>query len=68
VREQVGPVAALKRIDVVPAMPKTRSGKILRKTMRRIAEGHDDPVASTIEDPTVLESLRATLWRPSRQA
>jgi propionyl-CoA synthetase len=64
VREQVGPVAALKRIDVVPALPKTRSGKILRKTMRRIAEGHEDPVPATIEDPAVLESLRATL-RPS---
>ena len=39
VREQIGPVAAFRHVDVVPALPKTRSGKILRKTMRGIAAG-----------------------------
>ncbi|MGW0592283.1 propionyl-CoA synthetase [Streptosporangium sp. NPDC002607] len=63
VREQVGAVAALKQVDVVPALPKTRSGKILRKTMRGIAEGSDEPVPSTIEDPTVLDVLRPIVGR-----
>jgi propionyl-CoA synthetase len=61
VREEIGPVAALRRVDVVPALPKTRSGKILRKTMRGIADGRDEPVPSTIEDPNVLETLRPIL-------
>ncbi|MCC5574969.1 propionyl-CoA synthetase [Microtetraspora sp. AC03309] len=61
VREQVGAVAALKRVDVVAGLPKTRSGKILRKTMRGIAEGADEPVPSTIEDAAVLDALRSTL-------
>ncbi|GLX02816.1 propionyl-CoA synthetase [Microtetraspora sp. NBRC 16547] len=61
VREQVGAVAALKRVDVVAGLPKTRSGKILRKTMRGIAEGADEPVPSTIEDASVLDALRSTL-------
>jgi propionyl-CoA synthetase len=61
VRDQIGPVAALRRVDVIPALPKTRSGKILRKTMRGIADGHDEPVPSTIEDPAVLDTLRPVL-------
>jgi propionyl-CoA synthetase len=61
VRDQVGPVAALRRVDVVPALPKTRSGKILRRTMREIADGHDPAVPSTIDDPSVLETLRPYL-------
>ena len=61
IRDQIGPVAALRRVDVVPALPKTRSGKILRKTMRGIADGHDEPVPSTIEDPAVLNALRPLL-------
>ncbi len=61
VRDQIGPVAALRRIDVVAALPKTRSGKILRKTMRGIADGRDEPVPSTIEDPAVLDTLRPVL-------
>lgn len=63
VREQVGAVAALRQVDVVPALPKTRSGKILRKTMRGIAEGIDEPVPSTIEDATVLDVLRPIVGR-----
>ena len=57
VRDQIGAVAALRRVDVVPALPKTRSGKILRRTMREIADGGTPPVPSTIEDPRVLEVL-----------
>ena len=61
VRDEIGPVAALKQVVVVPALPKTRSGKILRRTMRGIAAGRDEPVPSTIEDPAVLDSLREIL-------
>ncbi|MEX1174394.1 MAG: propionyl-CoA synthetase [Mycobacterium sp.] len=61
VREEIGPVAALQGVDVVPALPKTRSGKILRKTMRGIADGRDEPIPSTIEDAGVLEALRPIL-------
>jgi propionyl-CoA synthetase len=42
----------------VAALPKTRSGKILRKTMRGIADGQEESVPSTIEDPAVLDALR----------
>ncbi|HLK74065.1 MAG TPA: propionyl-CoA synthetase [Streptosporangiaceae bacterium] len=61
VRDQIGPVAALRRVDVIAALPKTRSGKILRKTMRGIADGRDEVVPSTIEDPAVLDVLRPVL-------
>ncbi|MET0424263.1 MAG: AMP-binding protein [Actinoplanes sp.] len=61
VRAQIGPVASLRRVDVVPALPKTRSGKILRRTMRGIAEGRPEPVPATIEDPAVLEKLTPVL-------
>ena len=61
VREYIGPVAVLTAVDVVAALPKTRSGKILRKTMRGIADGHDEPVPSTIDDPAVLDRLRPLL-------
>jgi len=61
VREQVGAVASLKDVAVVPALPKTRSGKILRKTMRGIADGAEEPVPSTIDDPAVLDALRPVL-------
>lgn len=57
VRAEIGAVAAFRLVDVVPALPKTRSGKILRKTLRGIAAGRDEPVPSTIEDPSVLETL-----------
>jgi propionyl-CoA synthetase len=63
VRDQIGPIAALRRVDVVSALPKTRSGKILRKTMRGIADGRPEPVPSTIEDPGVLAELEPILRR-----
>ncbi len=61
VRREIGPVAAFRDVYIVEALPKTRSGKILRKTMRAIADGRDEPVPSTIEDPTVLDGLRDRL-------
>ncbi|GAA3343589.1 propionyl-CoA synthetase [Amorphoplanes nipponensis] len=61
VRDRIGPVAALRRVDVVPGLPKTRSGKILRRTMRGIADGVPEAVPSTIEDPAVLDALRPIL-------
>jgi propionyl-CoA synthetase len=65
VRGEIGPVASFKDVDVVPGLPKTRSGKILRKSMRSIADGRDEPVPSTIEDPGVLDALRPVLRRTS---
>ncbi len=61
VRSEVGGIASLQRVDVVPALPKTRSGKILRRTMREIADGQHPAVPSTIEDPTVLSGVEALL-------
>lgn len=61
VRSEIGAVASLRRVDVVAALPKTRSGKILRKTMREMADGADVTVPSTIEDASVLEALAPVL-------
>jgi len=61
VRDEIGAVACLKQVDIVAALPKTRSGKILRKTMRDIAHGHHGQPPSTIDDPDVLHTLRHTL-------
>ena len=61
VRKEIGPVTAFRDVSVVDGLPKTRSGKILRKTMRGIADGRDEPVPSTIEDPKVLDALRPVL-------
>ncbi|MFB0835466.1 AMP-binding protein [Arthrobacter halodurans] len=65
VRAQIGPVADFREVRVVEALPKTRSGKILRKTMRQIADGKAYSVPSTIEDPAVIEALLPFL-RPGR--
>ena len=64
VRDQIGAVAALREVSVVPALPKTRSGKILRRTMRQIADGVEAPVPSTIDDAAVLDTLRPVLRKP----
>jgi len=61
VREYVGPVAAFKTLLVVRQLPKTRSGKILRGTLRKIADGDPWTMPVTIEDPTVLEALAQRL-------
>lgn len=57
VRRDIGPVADFKHVTVVDALPKTRSGKILRKTMRQIADGEDYVVPSTIDDAAVIADL-----------
>jgi propionyl-CoA synthetase len=61
VRERIGPVAAFKDARVVPRLPKTRSGKILRASIRRIADGETAPVPPTIEDPAALEEIARAL-------
>ncbi|GAA2941447.1 acetate--CoA ligase [Glutamicibacter bergerei] len=63
VRQHIGPVADFREVSVVAGLPKTRSGKILRKTMRQIADGKEYTVPSTIEDPAVLDDL-ANYLRP----
>ena len=57
VRSQVGPIATPKEILIVSRLPKTRSGKILRGTMRKIADGGEYKVPATIEDPVVLDEI-----------
>ncbi|MEU8147790.1 propionyl-CoA synthetase [Nonomuraea sp. NPDC048901] len=61
VRERIGPVAAFRRAVVVARLPKTRSGKILRATMRDIAAGRDYRAPSTIEDPAALSEIADAL-------
>src|SRR3546814_12312217 len=61
VREQIGAVAAFKQVAVVARLPKTRSGKVLRATMRAIADGRDYTVPATIDDPQVLKEIAAAL-------
>ena len=61
VRDHIGPVAAFRQATVVARLPKTRSGKILRSTMRAIADGRDYQVPSTIDDPGVLAEIGAAL-------
>jgi propionyl-CoA synthetase len=61
VREQIGPVAAFKTATAVARLPKTRSGKILRGTMRKIADSEAWRTPPTIEDPVVLDEIRAAL-------
>jgi propionyl-CoA synthetase len=61
VREQIGAVAVFKQALVVKRLPKTRSGKILRGTMRKIADGEEYKVPSTIDDPEILNEIKADL-------
>ena len=61
VREKIGAVAALKTVVVVPRLPKTRSGKILRATMRKIADKEEFKTPATIDDPAILDEIRAAL-------
>ncbi len=61
VREAIGPVAAFRMVHIVARLPKTRSGKILRATMRQIADGETPKVPATIDDPAILDEIRATL-------
>ncbi|MFT5743669.1 MAG: propionyl-CoA synthetase [Paracoccaceae bacterium] len=61
VREKIGPVAAFKLCTVVDRLPKTRSGKILRATMVKIADNADFKMPATIDDPAILDEIRAAL-------
>jgi propionyl-CoA synthetase len=63
VRQEIGAVACFRTARVVARLPKTRSGKILRKTLREIAAGEDPAVPSTIDDPVVLEELTPVVRR-----
>jgi propionyl-CoA synthetase len=61
VRERIGAVASLRQVAVVARLPKTRSGKVLRATMRAIADAQDYNVPATIDDPRVLEEVAVAL-------
>tara|TARA_R110002073_G_scaffold104343_1_gene235882 strand:- start:1641 stop:2093 length:453 start_codon:yes stop_codon:yes gene_type:complete len=61
VRNKIGPVAAFKTALVVQRLPKTRSGKILRGTMRKIADGEDWKMPATIDDPAILDEITAAM-------
>ncbi len=61
VRERIGPVAAFRRAVVVDRLPKTRSGKVLRATMRQIADGVEFKVPATIDDTAILDEITAAL-------
>jgi propionyl-CoA synthetase len=61
VRERIGPVAAFKTAAVVKRLPKTRSGKILRGTMQKIADGQDYKIPATIDDPAILGEITESL-------
>ncbi|RDW14842.1 propionyl-CoA synthetase [Paracoccus thiocyanatus] len=61
VRDKIGPVAAFKSACVVDRLPKTRSGKILRATMAKIADGEPFKAPATIDDPAILDEIREAL-------
>ncbi len=69
IRNEVGAVASFKEVVVVDRLPKTRSGKILRGTMRSIADGQAVSVPSTIDDPAILDEIKhALVVHPRPQA
>ena len=61
VRDQIGPVASFKLATVVARLPKTRSGKILRATMVKIADNQEFKMPATIDDPTILDEIKEAL-------
>lgn len=61
VREKIGAVAALKNVLLVQRLPKTRSGKILRKLLRSIVDGIEFQIPSTIDDETIIDEIQRTL-------
>ncbi len=61
VRDKIGPVAAFKIAVTVARLPKTRSGKILRGTMKKIADGDEWTAPATIDDPAILDEIQASL-------
>ncbi|UCG31924.1 MAG: AMP-binding protein [Phycisphaerales bacterium] len=71
VRDKIGPVASFKTAAIVERLPKTRSGKILRGTMKRIADGTEYTTPATIDDPAILDEIADSLVRlgyPKKQA
>ena len=63
VRQEIGPVASFRLVSAIQKLPKTRSGKILRGTMRKIADNQQYTAPATIEDPQTLDLVRTTLTR-----
>jgi propionyl-CoA synthetase len=63
VREEIGPVASFKQALLVQRLPKTRSGKVLRGTMRKIADGETYKTPATIDDPAILDEIQTELAR-----
>ncbi|MBC6990168.1 propionyl-CoA synthetase [Hymenobacter sp. BT491] len=63
IRDQIGALASFRNALVVKRLPKTRSGKILRKSMRQLADGEAFTMPSTIDDPAILDEIRAVLVR-----
>jgi len=61
IRSTIGPIASYKETCVVKRLPKTRSGKILRGTMRKIADGEEYSMPSTIDDPATLGEIEEAL-------
>jgi propionyl-CoA synthetase len=61
IRNDIGPIACFRQAAVVSRLPKTRSGKILRSTMRKIADGEQYTMPSTIDDPSVLGEVEEAL-------
>lgn len=61
VREKIGTIAVFKNAAIVKRLPKTRSGKILRKTISEIADGKNYIIPSTIDDPSILDEIKAVL-------
>jgi propionyl-CoA synthetase len=63
IRDMIGPIAGYKETCVVKRLPKTRSGKILRGTMRKIADGEAYTMPSTIDDPATLKEIEEALQK-----
>ena len=61
VRSEIGPVAAFKSVAVISALPKTRSGKILRATIRKIADNIDWKMPATVDDPSVFDEIKKAI-------
>jgi propionyl-CoA synthetase len=61
VRDRIGPVAAFKTVVTIKRLPKTRSGKILRATMQKIADGEAWTMPATIDDPAILDEIAQAL-------